>query len=74
MAQPGSTPNRPRRGVGCLQSLVVLAVILGLGYGASKILGDASSTSKGSSSSSSASDGKDGSWEIGDCGGPDPEN
>ncbi|CAM5378008.1 hypothetical protein SBADM41S_08109 [Streptomyces badius] len=75
MAQPGSTPNRPRRGAGCLQSLVVLAVILGLGYGASKIFGDESSKSKGSSSSSSsASDGKGGSWEIGDCGGPDPEN
>ncbi|SCF96215.1 hypothetical protein GA0115255_113143 [Streptomyces sp. Ncost-T6T-2b] len=75
MTQPGSTPNRPRRGAGCLQSLLVLAVILGLGYGASKIFGDESSKSKGSSSSSSsASDGKGGSWEIGDCGGPDPEN
>ncbi|WP_228990951.1 hypothetical protein [Streptomyces sp. DH8] len=72
--QPGSTPNRPRRGAGCLQSLLVLAVILGLGYGASKIFGDESSTSKASSSGSSASDGKGGSWEIGDCGGPDPEN
>ncbi|MFC8337752.1 hypothetical protein ACFUJX_12265 [Streptomyces rubiginosohelvolus] len=74
MTQPGSTPNRPRRGAGCLQSLLVLAVILGLGYGASKIFGDESSKSKGSSSSSSASDGKGGSWAIGDCGGPDPEN
>ncbi|MFF8296685.1 hypothetical protein ACF07M_14920 [Streptomyces globisporus] len=75
MTQPGSTPNRPRRGAGCLQSLLVLAVILGLGYGASKIFGDESSQSKKSSSSSaSASDGKGGSWEIGDCGGPDPEN
>ncbi|MFH9608082.1 hypothetical protein [Streptomyces sp. NPDC017448] len=72
--QPGSTPNRPRRGAGCLQSLLVLAVILGLGYGASKIFGDESSASKASSSASSASDGKGGSWEIGDCGGPDPEN
>ncbi|MFJ2853079.1 hypothetical protein [Streptomyces rubiginosohelvolus] len=75
MTQPGSTPNRPRRGAGCLQSLLVLALILGLGYGASKIFGDESSKSKGSSSSpSSASDGKGGSWAIGDCGGPDPEN
>ncbi|NED01409.1 hypothetical protein G3I55_07040 [Streptomyces sp. SID6648] len=75
MTQPGSTPNRPRRGAGCLQSLLVLAVILGLGYGASKIFGDESSKSKrSSSSSSSASDGQGGSWEIGDCGGPDPEN
>ncbi|MFD4234021.1 hypothetical protein [Streptomyces sp. NPDC058542] len=76
MTQPGSTPTRPRRGAGCLQSLVVLAVILGLGYGASKIFGDESSKSSksSSSSSSSASDGKGGSWEIGDCGGPDPEN
>ncbi|CAM5472999.1 hypothetical protein ACFYUM_29895 [Streptomyces fimicarius] len=74
MTQPGTTPTRPRRAAGCLQSIVVLAVILGLGYGASKIFGDDSSTSKSSSSSSSASDGKGGSWEIGDCGGPDPEN
>ncbi|WP_098008568.1 hypothetical protein [Streptomyces sp. sk226] len=72
--QPGTAPNRPRRGAGCLQTLVVLAVILGLGYGASKIFGDDASTSKASPSSSSASDGKGGSWEIGDCGGPDPEN
>lgn len=73
MTQPGSTPTRPRRGAGCLQSLLVLAVILGLGYGASKIFGDDSSK-KSSKSSSSASDGQGGSWEIGDCGGPDPEN
>ncbi|AXI71990.1 hypothetical protein ACFY9H_10450 [Streptomyces bacillaris] len=73
MTQPGSTPSRPRRGAGCLQSLVVLAVILGLAYGASKVFGDKDSSSK-ASSSSSASDGKGGSWEVGDCGGPDPEN
>ncbi|MEU0358733.1 hypothetical protein [Streptomyces cyaneofuscatus] len=76
MSQPGSTPSRPRRGAGCLQSLLVLAVILGLGYGASKVFGDkdSSSSSSASSSPSSASDGKGGSWEVGDCGGPDPEN
>ncbi|MFJ6444241.1 hypothetical protein [Streptomyces sp. NPDC091649] len=74
MSQPGSTPTRPRRGAGCLQSLLVLAVILGLGYGASKIFGDESSKSSPPSSSSSASDGKGGSWEIGDCGGPDPDD
>ncbi|MFI1225774.1 MULTISPECIES: hypothetical protein [unclassified Streptomyces] len=76
MTQPGTTPPRPRRAAGCLQSLVVLAVILGLGYGASKIFGDESSKSSSSASSSpsSASDGKGGSWKIGDCGGPDPEN
>lgn len=73
MTQPGSTPPRPRRGAGCLQSLVVLAVILGLAYGASKVFGDKDSSSA-PSSSSSASDGKGGSWEVGDCGGPDPEN
>lgn len=76
MTQPGSTPSRPRRGAGCLQSLLVLAVILGLAYGASKVFGDkdSSSSSSASSSPSSASDGKGGSWEVGDCGGPDPEN
>ncbi|MFZ4274356.1 hypothetical protein ACOZFM_16755 [Streptomyces arboris] len=76
MSQPGSTPSRPRRGAGCLQSLLVLAVILGLGYGASKVFSnkDSSSSSSASSSPSSASDGKGGSWEVGDCGGPDPEN
>ncbi|MEW5537589.1 hypothetical protein ACFW6N_23395 [Streptomyces cyaneofuscatus] len=75
MSQPGSTPSRPRRGAGCLQSLLVLAVILGLGYGASKVFGDKDSSSPSASSSpSSASDGKGGSWEVGDCGGPDPEN
>lgn len=75
MTQPGSTPSRPRRGAGCLQSLLVLAVILGLGYGASKVFGDKdSSSSAASSSPSSSSDGKGGSWEVGDCGGPDPEN
>ncbi|MFI7233706.1 hypothetical protein [Streptomyces cyaneofuscatus] len=76
MSQPGSTPSRPRRGAGCLQSLLVLAVILGLGYGASKVFGDkdSSSSSSASSSPSSASDGKGGSWKVGDCGGPDPEN
>ncbi|WP_329220880.1 hypothetical protein [Streptomyces microflavus] len=74
MTQPGSTPSRPRRGAGCLQSLLVLAVILGLGYGASKVFGDKDSSSSASSSPSSASDGKGGSWEVGDCGGPDPEN
>lgn len=76
MTHPGTTPTRPRRAAGCLQSLLVLAVILGLGYGASKIFGDESSKSSSNSSSSpsSASDGKGGSWEIGDCGGPDPEN
>ncbi|MFD7418806.1 hypothetical protein ACFV9B_45515, partial [Kitasatospora purpeofusca] len=75
MTQPGSTPPRPRRAAGCLQSLVVIAVLLGLGYGASKIFGDESSKKYSKSpSSSSASDGQGGSWEIGDCGGPDPEN
>ncbi|NEE23131.1 hypothetical protein G3M58_93885, partial [Streptomyces sp. SID7499] len=75
MTQPGTTPPRPRRAAGCLQSLVVIAVLLGLGYGASKIFGDESSKKYSKSpSSSSASDGQGGSWEIGDCGGPDPEN
>ncbi|MFB8104787.1 hypothetical protein ACFC3O_18410 [Streptomyces sp. NPDC056007] len=76
MTHPGSTPSRPRRGAGCLRSLLVLAVILGLGYGASKVFGDKDSSASDSSSSapSSASDGKGGSWKVGDCGGPDPEN
>ncbi|MFE7380838.1 hypothetical protein ACFU9F_10780 [Streptomyces zhihengii] len=73
--QPQPQPPAPRRSGGCLQGLVSLAVILGLGYGASQVFGDDdSSSSKPSSSSSSASDGQGGSWKVGDCGGPDPEN
>lgn len=76
MSRPGSPPSRPRRGSGCLQGLLVIAVLLGLSYGAFKVFGDdsSSSSSSPSSGSSSASDGKGGSWEVGDCGGPDPDN
>lgn len=71
MAHPG-TPQRPaqRRG-GCLPALVILAVILGLGYGASVLFGD----SKGSSSSSDkGGSGSSDAWKVGDCGGPDPDD
>ncbi|WP_246574270.1 hypothetical protein [Streptomyces genisteinicus] len=73
---PQPQPPQPRRrSGGCLQGLVSLAVILGLGFAASQIFGDDdSSSSRPSSSSSSASDGQGGSWKVGDCGGPDPEN
>ncbi|MFE2293400.1 hypothetical protein [Streptomyces sp. NPDC059452] len=74
----GSTPRPARRGAGCLQSLLVMAVLLGLSYGAFKIFGkepsSSSSSSSASASPSSAADGKGGSWQVGDCGGPDPEN
>ncbi|WP_267242766.1 hypothetical protein [Streptomyces sp. PR69] len=76
---PNPAPNQRRSG-GCLPVLVILAVMLGLGYGASKLFGDDGGGSGGSGASatasaspSSASDGKGGSWEVGDCGGPDPE-
>ncbi|MFI6683948.1 hypothetical protein [Streptomyces sp. NPDC050485] len=62
-----STQNRKRGG--CLPTLVILAVILGLGYGASKLFGDDSGKSSHPSSSASHDSGQ---WNVGDCGGPDP--
>lgn len=86
MAMQGGSPA-PQRQSGarsCLPVLGVIAVMLALGYGASLLFGDdggSSSSAKPPSSSSSsaspdtsgASDGKGGSWEVGDCGGPDPD-
>ncbi|WP_438295373.1 hypothetical protein [Streptomyces sp. HUAS TT7] len=72
MVDPGSTlpPNQRRRKGGCLPALVVLVVILGLGFGASKLFGD----HKGKSSSSSSGSHDSGEWKVGDCGGPDPDD
>ncbi|MFE4873232.1 MULTISPECIES: hypothetical protein [unclassified Streptomyces] len=77
MVEPGgplpSAPNRKRGG--CLPALVILAVLLGLGYGASKLFGDAGGKSSAPSSSSSSSASHDsGTWNVGDCGGPDPDD
>ncbi|MET9359594.1 hypothetical protein ABZX93_01585 [Streptomyces sp. NPDC006632] len=73
MVYPGSTPPPAprRRRAGCLPALVILAVLLGLGFGASKLFGD--DHGKSSSASSSASH-KSGEWKVGDCGGPDPDD
>ncbi|MFD9818328.1 hypothetical protein [Streptomyces violascens] len=72
MVDPGSTlpPNQRRRKGGCLPTLVVLVVLLGLGFGASKLFGD--DHKKSSSSSSGSHD--SGEWKVGDCGGPDPDD
>ncbi|MGW1864475.1 hypothetical protein ACWCPS_02790 [Streptomyces mauvecolor] len=72
MVDPGNTlpPNQRRRNGGCLPALVVLVVILGLGFGASKLFGD--DHKKSSSSSSGSHD--SGEWKVGDCGGPDPDD
>ncbi|MFG3280794.1 hypothetical protein [Streptomyces sp. NPDC048111] len=74
MVDPGSTfaPQPPRRRGGCLPALVVLVVILGLGFGASKLFGDDHKKSSASPSSSSSHD--SGTWKVGDCGGPDPDD
>lgn len=74
MVDPDSTltPNQRRRRGGCLPALVVLLVILGLGFGASKLFRGTSGTSSSSPSSSSAS--HSGEWKVGDCGGPDPDD
>ncbi|MFD5322687.1 hypothetical protein [Streptomyces sp. NPDC127092] len=69
MATHGTTPPSGRRQGGCLPTLVILAVILGLAYGASRVFDDT-----GSSSSSSSAGEKASSWNVGDCGGPDPED
>jgi hypothetical protein len=75
MVDPGSTlpPNQRRRNGGCLPALVVLVVILGLGFGASKLFGDDHKKSSSSSPSSSGSH-DSGEWKVGDCGGPDPDD
>ncbi|MFD7339446.1 hypothetical protein ACFV98_26060 [Streptomyces violascens] len=75
MVDPGSTlpPNQRRRNGGCLPALVVLVVILGLGFGASKLFGGDHKKSSSSSSSSSGSH-DSGEWKVGDCGGPDPDD
>ncbi|WP_406509964.1 hypothetical protein [Streptomyces sp. NBC_00212] len=72
MVDPGSTlpPNQRRRKGGCLPSLVVLVVLLGLGFGESKLFGHDS----GKSSSSSSGSHDSGEWKVGDCGGPDPDD
>ncbi|GAA2725350.1 MULTISPECIES: hypothetical protein [Streptomyces] len=68
----GTGPAAPRRRrAGCLPVLVVLAVVLGLSYGASKIFGDHDKPGKASPSSSATHD--KGEWRVGDCGGPDPD-
>ncbi|GGT30918.1 hypothetical protein [Streptomyces purpureus] len=72
MVTQGATPPPARRSGGCLSALLTLAVILGLGYGASQLFGDDSSSS--SSGSSGSSGGKSSSWKVGDCGGPDPDD
>ncbi|MFI6640280.1 hypothetical protein [Streptomyces sp. NPDC050504] len=72
MAHPGTPPRPAQRRGGCLQALVVLAVVLGLGYGASVLFGDGKG-SKGSSASKDGS-GSTGAWKVGDCGGPDPDD
>ncbi|MFF4183520.1 hypothetical protein ACFYZ9_10045 [Streptomyces sp. NPDC001691] len=68
MVDPGSTypPNQRRKKGGCLPALVILAVILGLGFGASKLFGHDSSSTSASHDS--------GEWKVGDCGGPDPDD
>ncbi|MEU3500852.1 hypothetical protein ABZ726_08800 [Streptomyces hundungensis] len=75
MVHPGSTPvpSQPRRRGGCLPALVILLVILGLGFGASKLFGSDGKKSSSPSSSSSSSHDK-GEWKVGDCGGPDPDD
>ncbi|MGW4164353.1 LppU/SCO3897 family protein [Streptomyces sp. NPDC004788] len=73
MATPGTTPPPARKSGGCLSALLIIAVILGLAYGASKFFDDKNKSSSSSSSSSSSGD-KDGSWNVGDCGGPDPDD
>ncbi|RSS56088.1 hypothetical protein [Streptomyces sp. WAC06614] len=59
-----------------MPTLVVLALVLGGGYAASKVFGDKDSTTSGKSPSASASPSKNtsSSWQVGDCGGPDPDN
>ncbi|MEV6330475.1 hypothetical protein [Streptomyces sp. NPDC051909] len=76
MAMPSPTPPPPaRRQGGCLPALLILAVILGLAYGASKVFDDQGSSSSSSSSSSAGGSGdKEASWNVGDCGGPDPDD
>ncbi|MFB7598217.1 hypothetical protein [Streptomyces sp. NPDC056160] len=74
MVHHGGTPTAPARrsrGRGCLPSLLTLAVVIGLGFGASELFGH-----DGSSSSSSSSSGShhSGDWKAGDCGGPDPDD
>ncbi|WP_254711574.1 hypothetical protein [Streptomyces sp. TRM64462] len=71
-------PPASRRNGGCLPPLLILAVLLGLGYGASRLFGDDSGSSPQanapSSSTAPTSGGRSGSWEVGDCGGPDPDD
>ncbi|MEV4443339.1 hypothetical protein AB0K09_30955 [Streptomyces sp. NPDC049577] len=73
-------PSQPvppaRRRSGRLPALITLAVVLGLGFGASKLFGDHSSKSSPSPSSASSAPPathKAGDWNVGDCGGPDPD-
>ncbi|WP_223837752.1 hypothetical protein [Streptomyces venezuelae] len=91
MANPYQvTPPPPpqRRSGGKIARFVILALIVGGGYGASKVLGDdEGKTSKSASASASASaaaktqdpgsaeSASDTSnhWKVGDCGGPDPK-
>ncbi|MFF8383113.1 hypothetical protein ACF053_05585 [Streptomyces kanasensis] len=77
MVTRGGTADAGRGSSGCLAFVVVVAVMLGLGYGASKLFGDdggGASSAPPSSSAAPASGGPGGSWDVGDCGGPDPDD
>jgi hypothetical protein len=80
---PQGPPQQPApgsRAKGCLGSLLSLAVVVALGFGASQIFGDDDTAAPSSAGPSGASDSSDlsgdqesRSWEKGDCGGPDTE-
>ncbi|WP_327367010.1 hypothetical protein [Streptomyces sp. NBC_01217] len=53
---------------GCLRSLLTVVVVLVVAFGAWKVFGDDDDKSPSAGSGT-----KSGSWEVGDCGGPDPE-
>ncbi|MFB7171203.1 hypothetical protein ACFCYM_10320 [Streptomyces sp. NPDC056254] len=84
---PPFTPVPPRRSGGKFVTFLVLALVVGGAYGASKVLGaddGKSSTSTSASASPSAkptakdpgspesSSDTSSAWKVGDCGGPDP--
>ncbi|MCX5192586.1 hypothetical protein OOK31_01550 [Streptomyces sp. NBC_00249] len=70
MVQHGTTPppGTPRRRTANTVAAVVLLAVLGLCVALAVVFDD-----KGSSSSDSKGGGKSGSWQTGDCGGPDPK-
>ncbi|WP_229891767.1 hypothetical protein [Streptomyces mashuensis] len=65
-------PAAPRRS-GRNPVIVVLAVIIGLGYGAFKVFDHDKGGSRSTPSSSASAGHKGGEWQVGDCGGPDPD-